>query len=251
MEAAPPKGVWNRIASELDQSDIGAEYISRLRNATVAAPAGTWNKIEEDLYPVAIPVIPARARVPWVKYAAAAVILAALAWGGSLVLNRDKAQDPVVKSNEPSKTDQQPVTTEITPQEPITANPTPVEEEARNDAALEASKKTYAKLNNSGRNKIRNAAGFHFALDIPEPIVTPDDLDPATRYIVLMTPDGNFIRMSKKWGDLVCCVAGEDQDQECVDQLKKWREKLAHSSQTASPGNFGDILDLVKSLQQE
>ena len=72
----------------------------------------------------------------------------------------------------------------------------------------------------------------------------------ATRYVLLMTPDGQFIRMSKKLSDLVCCVAGEDQDAECRDQMSNWRQKIASSTHSASPGNFMDILNLVKSLQE-
>lgn len=250
METAPPKGVWNRIAAELDQSDIGAEYPARLQNLSVNPPAGIWNRIDAALHPEAVPAITHRTPVPWLRYAAAAVVIAALAWGGSIIFNNEKSSETVATTIEPVKQVPEPVTTEITASEPAIAEPTPAEEEARNDAALEASKKTYAKLNPARRNKITNAAGFHFALDAPDPI-TIENPDPATRYIVLMTPDGNFIRMAKKWSNLVCCVAGEDKDTECVDQLKKWKEKLAHTSQTASPGNFGDILDLVRSLQQD
>lgn len=67
---------------------------------------------------------------------------------------------------------------------------------------------------------------------------------------MLMTPDGQFIRMSKKLGDLLCCVSGEEQDPDCIDQMKRWRQKIAISNLTPSPGNFMDILNLVKSLQE-
>ena len=70
------------------------------------------------------------------------------------------------------------------------------------------------------------------------------------RYIMLMTPDGNIIRMSKKWSDLLCCVSGEEQDADCKNQLKKWQEKIATSSLAPSPGNFMDILGLVNSLNE-
>ena len=42
-----------------------------------------------------------------------------------------------------------------------------------------------------------------------------------------MTPDGNIIRMSKKWSGLVCCVSGEEQDEDCKNQIKKWQKKIA------------------------
>jgi hypothetical protein len=67
---------------------------------------------------------------------------------------------------------------------------------------------------------------------------------------MLMTPNGQIIRISKKLGDLVCCVSGEDQDQECQDQLKKWRQKIANAPVAPSPGNFMDILSLLQSIKE-
>jgi hypothetical protein len=72
--------------------------------------------------------------------------------------------------------------------------------------------------------------------------------DLADRYVMLMTPEGSIIRMSKKLGDLICCVSGEEQGDGCKDQLKKWQEQMAMSSLAPSPANFLDILSLVNSL---
>jgi hypothetical protein len=65
-----------------------------------------------------------------------------------------------------------------------------------------------------------------------------------------MTPDGNIIRMSKKLKELICCVSGEEQDKDCIDQMKKWRERLANPSASHSSSNFMDILHLVNSMQE-
>ena len=64
-----------------------------------------------------------------------------------------------------------------------------------------------------------------------------------------MTPDGGIVRMSKKWGDLVCCVSGQDSDENCKDQIKKWQEKLACAP--VANGNFMDILSLVNTLNTD
>jgi hypothetical protein len=72
--------------------------------------------------------------------------------------------------------------------------------------------------------------------------------DMSKRYIMLMTPDGNIIRMSKKWSDLICCVSGEEQDEDCKTQLKQWQKKIATSPVSPSSGNFLDLLELVSSL---
>ena len=77
----------------------------------------------------------------------------------------------------------------------------------------------------------------------------PGDKKDATRYLMFKDSEGRFIKISKKLTNLFCCVSGEEQDDNCNDQLKKWREKIARSSFIPSPDNFMDILDLVSSLQ--
>lgn len=248
MEAAPPPGAWDQIARELDASDIGAPYRHTLAGMRVPPPARSWEKIEAALGQPA-PSTPVRRMRPWLRYAAAAVLLAALAWGGTLVFNRGGESNEVADVQKPVPVrNEVPAIVKEEKEEPAL---TPQQQDARDEAALEASKKTYAKLDkNSTQKKIRNAAGFAFSLDRPSPIASAEDMDPANRYIVLMTPDGHVIRMSKKWSDLLCCVSGEEQDAECLDQLGKWREKMGRPSQTASPANFGDILELVRKLQE-
>jgi len=253
-EVTPPPHVWDKIASALDETAQPAQYPSRLYGMEVPPPPGLWEKIAATIDSEKGDSIPAHRKIPvFIRYAAAAAIIAFLAWGGFRLLNNNSAGDkpgivekkqPVSPTNIPFNPPDQP--TNVKPDEIASGDPAN-EDEARNDVALEESKKTYAKLNTPKRSKIKNAADFRFSLENIEP---PIDLDPATRYIVLMTPDGNIIRMSKKLSDLVCCVSGEEQDANCVDQLKKWREKVAGSSLAYSPGNFGDILNLVKALQE-
>jgi hypothetical protein len=253
-EVTPPSGVWNKITSALDDSDLEYEYPSRIKNIEVVPPAAVWNKISAELNTGHTETTQSSAKTfPIWRYAAAAAIIAFLAWGGFRLINNNTSGtipgDEVVKkeTTNPVVTPvEQPV---VTPTEEIVKEDVVTDDEVRNEAALEASKKTYAKLTVPARSKIKNAAGFHFSIDNIEPL-PPVDADPATRYIMLMTPDGNVIRMSKKLSNLVCCVSGEEQDAGCVDQLKKWREKVASSSAAYSPGNFGDLLHLVKSLQE-
>jgi hypothetical protein len=106
--------------------------------------------------------------------------------------------------------------------------------------------------NASRIKKIKTRYSIADNIDATEPIYAYNEHTPnlADRYIMLMKPDGDIIRMSKKWGHLVCCVAGQEQDDDCKDQLKKWQEKLACSPLTTSPGNFMDILSLVNSINE-
>lgn len=256
QEAAitPPAHAWEKIAAELESSSTASAIAAKLQQAAVMPPPYVWDNIETELDNEQSQT-PKRNR-SLLRYAAAAAILGLLAWGASFLLNNNDT-DTTAGLQPNSKTD----TTEpvITAQPPIPGEDVAAIsaeaaiEEARNDAALEASKKTYARLDvNTVQKKIKNVSAFNFG-------VTTDDeydgnavdktTDISKRYIVLMTPDGHFIRMSKKLKDLVCCISGEEMDEACLDQLKRWREKILSSSAIHAPGNFADILNLVTSMQ--
>lgn len=302
IELAPPPGVWDKIAAELDESVLSSkfphtlyhaqslppvhcwqgiaaaldeplfvqDYATKLAGIELAPPHSAWNKIKSSLEEENT-VAPGSRRISiFIKYAAAAAILAFLAWGGSRLFSDNKDNSTVAKqeTNNPENNSTAITTSTLSLQdENIGSNAVDASlEEARNDAALEASKKTFAKLDvTTTRHKIKNAADFFFVADdydyIPtvgtrslvlEPDNNPPYIDPMdmnNRYVILMTPDGNIIRMSKKLKELVCCVSGEDEDKACVDQMKKWRDKIANPATAHSPGNFLDIMSMINSLQ--
>ncbi|MBL7732114.1 MAG: hypothetical protein JNM88_13110 [Chitinophagaceae bacterium] len=270
LAVAPPAGVWDKIATSLDEGTGAATLAAKLAAHEVAPPAGTWKKIAATLDAEHEAAIPERRRLaPYFRYAAAAAVIALIAWGGISLFNKKQNAESVAVSTQPdtkpgpdqnipaveqAEANQQ----DVTPQQEeniATAN----SDDARNDAALEASKRTYASLDSRTSGKIKQAADFYFgvpagttrSVDINEnynsiPVHTKD----ANRYITLMTPEGNIIRMSKKLSSLVCCVSGEEQDKECMEQINKWREKIACSPAGHSPGNFMDILSLLNTLQE-
>ncbi len=267
MQVNPPAYTWQKIVSALDEPALVNDYAAKLAGIAIAPPAAAWNKIQSALEPQP----PQRMIVPWIKYAAAAVIIGFLAWGGVRLLNSTK-NNPEIAGNTDNTPSEEHIPTgtgeeavSIRDGEIAAADMNAAMEEARNDAALEASKKTYAKLDVSNkRTKVKNAADFFFVaedyeysstgttrrVDIYEepPEETPP-VDMASRYIVLMTPEGNIIRMSKKLRNLVCCVSGEEVDKDCIDQMKKWREKIASPSAAHTPGNFLDLLHMLNSMQ--
>ncbi len=259
-EVTPPPGVWNKIAAELDESELDHVFPSTLYQAEVAAPAAAWNKIQMALgaeYEAAVPE--PRRFSPFLRYAAAAVVIGLIAWGGLQLLNNKQqgkniaateTTTPQPQNSETSPTQVTDVATESR-QPDINADKI---EEARNDAALEASKKTFAKLDMpvSSRRLKSIASTYRFAstTQTEEPEDSYAD-DVSSRYIVLMTPDGHFIRMSKKLDNMVCCVSGEEQDKDCKDQMTRWREKMACSPTGHSTGSFLDILSLIKSLEDQ
>ena len=265
-EVTPPADSWEKIKLALNEE--ANEFPERLRQFEVNPPASVWEKINSTL--TAEENIPVKKilRIPsFLKYAAAAVILIGLITFGVIKFSSKTSGENEFAKKEnkvlPADSSTQPKT-ELNTSETSTT----ITDQQRDDAALEQSKKTYAKLDLSetSRKELRQALMKPVALisadnsDDNDPEVCFPDyiktvlansprINTADRYIILMTPEGNIIRVSKKWADLVCCVSGEDEADECKDQLTKWRQKIATSSVAPSPANFMDILNMVELLK--
>jgi hypothetical protein len=233
-EQVPPESAWNRIASSLDANE---DLSSKLYTAEITPPPGTWNKIKDALEHSSETAGKTGRIVPFLRYAAAAIIIGLVTWGGLQLINSNKSKTAIAVA----KPAEEKVNNNIIPSPVIVAKT----DEDRNDSALESSKKTYAKLDVPKKKRMVTASAFHAEAGLD---AIPDADKITDRYIVLMTPDGNLIRMSKKLSNMVCCVSGEEQDADCRDQVERWRKQLACSS-ASHPGNFLDILDLVSSLR--
>ena len=248
-EVNPPAGSWDKIAAVLDTESLTDRYPAILHEMEVNPAPHNWEKINQALQGETIEktetVIPkTRRSIPIWRYAAAAAILAAISitllkWGGS----QSKPENlEALKTVEqlPSDLAKNSTPAIVQSPEPVAVNPVPAESEVP--------KKLIAQNNRT--NKTVQPTDNNKQRSISTALYTYEDVVPsvADRYVMLLTPDGNFIRMSKKWSNMICCVSGEEQDEDCKDQLKKWQEKLAQSSMTS--GNFMDILDLVSSLNE-
>lgn len=254
-EVPPPAGVWDRVAAALDEAEQGHNFVSALQQMEVAPPATAWKGIaaaletEEAVEPVARPVY---RRLPQiVRYAAAAVLLLLATYGVMRLTSDVDEAEPAMVSSAPAVSKDSPGTRPVHSGDAVAANPAPIAEApAQAQPASRATPVHYA------RNTRSNSAAIAEAMpanQLSRAIYTYNDHVPkiADRYITLLTPDGSFIRMAKKWGNLLCCVAGEEQDVDCKNQLKAWQDKLAESSILSAPGNFMDIVTLVNSLNDD
>lgn len=253
-EVVPPAGIWDKIAASLDESELDNAFPAKLHDMQVNPPAAAWINIEAELTGAEAPVIPLRKKTsPFLRYAAAAILIGIIATGifryagrtdgssetdGTTIVKAKPAEAdivptiPVEKNNPPAIT-----TDEVLPENKSVIaqaeHPAPFREQRDLHRAAAVTSYPYTDAYDYAGNPLYAYTDY----------VMPDVAD---RYIMLMTPDGNIIRMSKKLGNLVCCVSGEEQDPECKSQIKKWQEKLAASP--AAPGNFLDIVNLVNSL---
>jgi len=264
FEVNPPGRTWEKITAALNESHLDDQFPAILHEMEVKPPASAWKNIAASLG-TSSPLTKYRRLTPVLRYAAAAAVIILIAWGGLQFFksgNKNNIDLPMVRTETPT----------TTPRDNSNTSVQQLEEELHNDQALEESKQTVASLDLTSRNRSRLNSYAYYTRPVnsemetveasPEstyrdltyselPEGTVFQFQPnnnlANRYIMLMTPEGNIIRMSKKLGDLVCCVSGEEQDDDCKSQLHKWRSKIASSASHA--GNFMDILNLVNSLQ--
>lgn len=261
-EVTPPAGAWQAIAAGLDELP---QYPSTLYNMEVAPPVLVWDRIKESLEEEKKPA-PVRRIAPIFRYAAAAAVVAAIAFGTFRVLNSNKSEVGGItqEQNDSTVSDKSEPTNHTTTDN--TAASTSQEE--RDNAALEESKSMYASLDASDRENITRVSGEYFEApastmtvaaafapqttyrdlacnEVSIPAFADGPIDMASRYALLLTPDGQVIRVSKKLGELACCVSGAEQDEQCKDQLKRWRQKIADSPAANSPI---EILALLQTL---
>jgi len=267
LEITAPPSSWQIISEQLDDAAQEGTIAEKLYAAELAPPIAAWNHIQLALETEESISKPAEKRFyPFWKYAAAAIVIGFLGFAAwQFLLSPEKtAINPTASFNTPelealthaSAGIDAAINNEATDRINTTSDP-----EAREEAALESSKKTFAKLDISPARRAAIAASFSF-----DELLSPEELNnghhlgfaeavPTTgkkddRYVLLMTPEGHFIRMSKKLGNMVCCVAGEEKDTQCSNMMDKWQKQLACSN-AAHPGNFMDILSLVSSLEEQ
>jgi hypothetical protein len=272
FEVTPPQKTWEKIVAALDEPVLADGFSSKLYNLEAAPPLAAWEKIKLSLNAEQETVIPIKRKFsPLFRYAAAAILIGLFIFGGIKLLDNGSGKKEVAKEDKSSPVKDSLIPTNNESITPVN-NSTAQSDEARDDAALEASKHVVAKIDLPSAKRLSlikddylstpagyidnishpedNYLGLHYSETLQPTFAHIETaIKTADRYITLMTPDGNIIRMSKKWGDLVCCVSGEEQDANCKDQLQKWREKIACSPLVPSSGNFMDIFSLISSLQ--
>ncbi|MEI9808300.1 MAG: hypothetical protein WDO16_10760 [Bacteroidota bacterium] len=246
QEQAPPAKVWDKINAALDESHIADEFPSRLYNSEAIPPAAVWDRIigsldNED--PKVVPMI--KRNFPLFRYAAAVAVIALavfgiIKWTGT---NDTSAAENAVASKEHISAGNKGA--DVAAENSIAENNT----ERENITGEEGNSHTATSEVKARTRKIKDSYVIDDNIAATTAIYAYNEHTPnlADRYVMLMTPNG-IVRMSKKLGSIVCCVAGEEEDKDCKDQIKKWQEQLAASPVAPAPGNFMDILSLLSSL---
>lgn len=262
LEIAPPITAWNTIEDELE-SDVEEFHSDKLYNLETKPPKEAWKKIsaaldEEKVLPQ---ISSKRKTIPFVRYAAAACIIGVIAFGAFKLLD-NKTNKAVAEKTIEQKKDTT-ATVESRNQSPLQAgqplsNNLPKEKPrlAQNNTSSKkrssASSANYmtlmASLPSTSSPLASNFKHASLQGEVPGNCSTISEAD---RYLMFLNPDGYLIRMSKKLAETLGCVSPNQNSgyNQCQEQIKKWRDKIAQSPATSSPDNFMDLVDMIKSAQ--
>lgn len=238
-EVPPPASSWDRINAALNDERSMYGFPERLYKLEVAPPQAVWDRILPalgDSQPSA-----ARGRVIplFIKYAVAASIVIALALFAFLNSRNSKDTPAIAQQVAP------PVVPGALPVGPGPVTEAPVRQGLASVGRQVSAVRPVNQATAMGKRTTNVTPDDQYANSLYA--YEDDSPDLAERYIMLMTPDGGFIRMSKKLGALLCCVTGQEQDEECRNQIRKWQQEIA-GSPVAGPDNVLGLLDLVNSL---
>lgn len=219
IQAEAPAMAWENISKELDDQKALAIIERKLSNLQVTPPAAVWNNISRELsgknthQPLIVPM-----HHGWLKYAAAACFIAVISVTAFFILN-DGGSTGTNYTAGTASGKPAPVNVQKTAQS--TVNTQQAQGNARHQVLAE----------------IKTRLGNAYSVSMER------NTELQNRYIILMTQDGNVVRMSKKVSNMADCIAGEDRS--CDDQISKWQKEMAGSNTTSSPDNFLDILDMA------
>lgn len=271
LEIAPSLNVWEKITAALDEPAFPEKLSSKLYDLQINPPSQIWKKISSTLdSDESLPVPFIKKIKPYYKYAGAAILIGLMIFTISLFMSKkNEANVEMEQSSLPNKQLLSPGNTHEKNFETAFHN-----ENTRNEKKQYATHSRSANIEQSIQKKL---------LTLPNHSSTPADLQTnfsvdelkerskqltqtaredidyhgdyfLNRYVTLLRPDGYIIRMSRKFAGMIGCIYNSpslNENEDCKDQLNKWREKIAKSPLIPSPDNFMDILTLIKYLQEE
>ncbi|MGE9313941.1 hypothetical protein ACLOAU_19970 [Niabella sp. CJ426] len=215
-EAAVPPMAWDAITSELDDQKALEIIEKKLSNIQVSPPNSAWVNIIKELEgKKKEPALVVPMNHGWLKYAAAACFIAIISISAFFILSDGSSDKGFVAGNN-EKSNGTPNFTNVT---------------------------TKPQQANAGSRQQQALAGIRTRLGNAYSASNERNSDLQNRYIILMTQDGNIVRMSKKVSNMADCIAGEDHS--CDDQISKWQKEMASSNAASSPDNILDLLDIA------
>jgi len=276
LEINPSSKVWNSVAAALD-SGVALNFPNKLYNLEVQPPVYSWQKISIALDKEnAPPSIPAKRKIPYIKYVVAASLLALIGFGIKWLTAERTGPEVAIQNTQPQKTEVQPKSQgdQPNPQTTVSTNEKSVEQKTTltNNLPKEGPREVVASTTTTKNNSRRPGNYMTAAYKVPRPEFASSDgfcmaslqtnapghqpkfSDAVDRYLVFENDNCELMRISKKLAEKLGCNVPDQNTveyQNCIQQLKKWSEKIAQMNITPSADNFMNIFELLKSTEEK
>ncbi len=288
LNIPPPLNLWTDIATRLDTEFDPADALlaSRLDETAIAPPPSSWKLISASLVsstehrqtievdtttniPAASVPVPLR-KIPWQRWAAAAMIAGLVFIGGLVYFNSTQTSDNIVDNTPATKAGSG-----------IVTQSSPGLSDSQYHSDQFAILPSASALSRMGKRSVRsNKDGVDFAaIPLPEPanignrpeIQAPPirdhsgriilDLslvaDPLLAYIPVTAPNGSLTKISTKFVDCITYLNNHptpddsEQARGCLDRFRKWRATLlTEAAFVPAASNFFDIFELQQLIQE-
>lgn len=270
-EAAPPAIALANIFNTLDK-DEAIGFVTKLHDYKEEPPTAAWKNIAEQLdNEDAAPVIPFKnksknVRALYKRIAAAAAVIIVIVT--TVLLNSKEKpstiNEPVASVKPQSKHIETPKTDSENANQPasdsqenitrITEKTLPIQDLLTTDY-IAGNETTVLAPNpaDAHKEKLQNTNG-----ETPQDITL---MNAPNTYISITGPDGQTVKVSSKFSNLISYLSGSDTE-ENIDVIIKesakwratfaaWRDKMTNNIVAPSMGNFMDIIELSKILEEK
>jgi hypothetical protein len=277
MEVNPPEEVWKKLNASLDEINADNRLAGKIYNREIQPPDGSWNNITAALDGKQQPVVSSGSGgrlILFKRLAVAATIIGVLLSAYFIFFNTKKqgneiAEKTVSPANEKIKIpDNQPSTEDLNKEESQAKQPAnaPQDENAMltltkgNNFNTSITRKSAERVNialvrrkTSEKEKIGEKI-FREPIDDLSVIASGDD------YYTMVNANGRMVKIPAR----LTGIASYLQDKPVVEdyfemmfgegaywkeKLKDWRHQAATSLQAPSAGSFFDIINLLRTAQ--
>src|SRR6185295_15813975 len=105
-EVTPPANLWEKIAAELDESELTHEFPSKLYELEITPPPSAWNKINASLDAEVVESPKHKKVFPIFRYAIVAAIIGLVALGSiQLLKSKSSGKEVVLRDKKPVSKD--------------------------------------------------------------------------------------------------------------------------------------------------
>ena len=223
FEAKPPTEMWAAIEAELDQRTT-LPTLEKLATFEAAPPAHVWRQIERSMASIPAPEkVVSFKKYGWVRYAAAAVILMAVAF--TVITFGLQKEDKKLATQQGSNN--------------TTAGPS-------DKTAVNTNKVNKDQGVTQPASPLSNTQSTRETEDTKKKTTTP-----FKRYMTVAMDNGETVRLSKKVLPVFECAdnATASIRKRCKENIENLQQKMASS--LASPTtDFAGLIDMIKTLEE-